>query len=385
MQVRLGVPFAVAFVAHILQLPPAEASVLMADDGALQAAVDVQGAVEFEGTTSRLLSDDHAIQAAVDMHGTVEIQGLSSQGSASTLLRRESRSAIEPKVLINIITSPKEKYSQRLATCLHTWAAGLKKEELQIVGVSPSREQQEIARWVPATGCEDNHEVGFACKEATSIASAYEAGTDWLVIVGEDNYVILDNLKNVVATYNHTAPVYLGIPGCGVGTLCEDKAGGMCGGGGEILSRGALMLLLENGRNAFLAEHAQAAQTVTHGWGDISTSCLARRHHVQLTSLSGLYGWHLDSASLQVAVQRQDTRPIIFHYLDTVEMEQLHRMMTQVPSKQDNSASLLQPDDDDSSKRQYIMRSVKIMRSQEWVRQQNNCKYNRKVGDANLC
>ena len=52
-----------------------------------------------------------------------------------------------------------------------------------------------VALWDAAGGCSDNHREAVACKEARLIANARRnPWVDWLVVVGEDNYVFPENI-----------------------------------------------------------------------------------------------------------------------------------------------------------------------------------------------
>mmetsp|Transcript_42554 Transcript_42554/g.77280 ORF Transcript_42554/g.77280 Transcript_42554/m.77280 type:complete len:362 (-) Transcript_42554:55-1140(-) len=225
-----------------------------------------------------------------------------------------------PRVLFNIITSPQARYEERLNATLDTWAGELDPSELQIVGRPPLAAHQ--LRWVPATSCVDNHQSGFACKEAHSLSAAVVADPDWLIILGEDNYVVTRNVKKVLARFNPNASLYFGVGGCGAGELCKDKMGGVCGGGGEILSRGALLEMMNGSTSHFLSEHAEVAANETAGWGDQATTCLARRHAVNLKPIGGIHPWA--TPLWKQELYNEVAPPLTFHYVTPSQMHEIH-------------------------------------------------------------
>jgi len=288
-----------------------------------------------------------------------------------------------PKVLFNIITSPKPKYEARLNACIKTWAGALDASELQIVG----RETLPFldARYVPAENCKDNHGGGFACKEAHSLAAAVAADADWLVILGEDNYAMTGNIKKLLARWNPDAALYFGVGGCGAGELCADHQGGVCGGGGEILSRGALLQMMNGSMSKFLEEHASVAKNETGGWGDQATTCLARKHHVYLRPMGGIHPWGLLLAGVKKEL-RGSIPPLTFHYATADFMQQIQGAVEdfQLELEANRSASdggplaFIQTEADSYSSTLH----PKVL--DEYLRAQNSCKYSRRAEDVDL-
>jgi hypothetical protein len=223
------------------------------------------------------------------------------------------------KVLYSIQSG--RKTFSRLADCLFTWTLALSKDQLQVIGIAAPPNETGLtkrAHWY-VTPCSDTH-PGGACKDAYALVLAYLADVDWVVLVGDDNYVVTDNLAEVLSGTNASEPMVLGIKGCG-----KCMAGGLCGGGGQIFSRGALERFMSGGTRAFLDE--AAAQAEASGmWGDVVNCREASKHGVPVRSLPGLHGWAQNSSLLESSVRSENPRPLTFHYVNgSREMNALHK------------------------------------------------------------
>lgn len=242
-------------------------------------------------------------------------------------------------IVYSIQTSLQGDRPERLEACLSTWASDLAPGHLQIIGGSSPKNTSSWAVFDPAASCEDSHASG-ACKDAVGLVNGLKSGADWLVLVGDDNYVVVGNMERELAKLDPETPYLLGIKGCGVG-----KAGcktGLCGGGGQIFSRAALRHLVRDGQEAFLEKHAAAASASastycpSHGqqphcfqmtWGDVANCVMASQDDIPSGPLVGLHGWHLDDDALRTAVRSTNPKPLTFHYVGPAEMRKVHTLL----------------------------------------------------------
>eukprot|EP00747_Dinoflagellata_sp_TGD_P136978 gnl/TRDRNA2_/TRDRNA2_175615_c0_seq2.p1 gnl/TRDRNA2_/TRDRNA2_175615_c0~~gnl/TRDRNA2_/TRDRNA2_175615_c0_seq2.p1 ORF type:complete len:508 (-),score=66.43 gnl/TRDRNA2_/TRDRNA2_175615_c0_seq2:105-1628(-) len=214
--------------------------------------------------------------------------------------------------------------SDRLKACLSTWAANLASNSLQIVGHTklPVHELESAgARFIPTPQCPDNHNGG-ECKDAIALAEAYETGAEWVILVGDDNYALTRNIDEALRVFNAQEPHVIGIRGCG-----DCPAGGLCGGGGQIFSRGALALMLSAGRVSYLAEMGKEGSS--HGYfGDVSSCRVAFSHNISIESVYGLNGWRMNKAEMESRIGSRSLKELTFHYLDPYDMYDVHSMVT---------------------------------------------------------
>lgn len=214
---------------------------------------------------------------------------------------------------------------------LATWASSLDPDRLQVIGVGP---RDTLGAWpfpTPPSGpnysfdsaekCGDNHSSG-ACKDAIGLVKAYESGADWVVLVGSDNYVSTESLERVLKIVSKPShPVIFGIKGCGA-DVCP---GGLCGGAGQIFSRGALQAMMMNGTDHFLARHSEESQVANH-FGDVTNCRMALSSHIPIVGLPGLHGWRDAADGLRDLIFNEHAKPLTFHYVDPRRMFQIHSM-----------------------------------------------------------
>jgi len=124
---------------------------------------------------------------------------------------------------------------------------------------------------------------GALCKEAALLAEAAALGAAWVYVVSEDSYVHTRNVEEWLADKSpDDAIAYGGLTGCGRGLFCQgvpafDEGGGLCGGGGYILSRAALRRLLADGAAALHEVYDRSP------WpNDMTTSCELAKRGVRL-------------------------------------------------------------------------------------------------------
>lgn len=246
-----------------------------------------------------------------------------AEAVAAAAAAAEARSGVSnPTVLFSIQTGPNQKLMQRLQACLSTWAADLQPKELQIVGRAPraSSGEADLASWDEAGRCGDNHDAGV-CKDAVALVAGFKSGADWVMLVGDDNYVLPSNIRSALEHFNASDPMILGIPGCGNCT-----AGGLCGGGGQVFSHAALKLMLSVGKETFLQQ--SAIEAVPAGmYGDVAHCRVAAHYNIPVHLLTGLHPWDVQGPELEAALHSQDPLPLTFHYLNPEHMHSLHRMV----------------------------------------------------------
>lgn len=205
---------------------------------------------------------------------------------------------------------------------LDTWAADLRPGQLQVVGMDERKVKRSHSIAWHKSDCPDSHKGG-ACKDFTALADAWDRGADWVVLLGSDNYAITSNIEAVLAKLSSITPHVLGIKGCG-----DCKAGGLCGGGGQIFSRGALKKMMVAGRESYMNESLAEAASCGN-WGDVSNCRVAFAHGVSVSDLPGLHGWHLNVQELQDALSSTNPLPLTFHYLKPDEIKTLHALIAE--------------------------------------------------------
>lgn len=243
------------------------------------------------------------------------------------------------KVVYGVFTSPLPKYANQMAAVEETWAKDVPPQKLLVVGVNGST-PGIVYKQAPL--CKDGHVTnpGISCKEATLLSTGYALGADWVVVIGSDNYVFPRNFEQRLLQQNANEAQVLGIFGCGEGKYCEDHKGGICGGAGYAISRGALDKMIGKGENAgemFVQESMETARTIGGYWSDQVTSCLARRRGVQEVQMSNLYGWRLceNPGKMQCAfnettyrrkIESPHHKPLTFHYISPQDMHKIYSM-----------------------------------------------------------
>lgn len=251
--------------------------------------------------------------------GLSRLASVSEDRPATTIGRWAHEPKTSGKVLYSIQSG--QNTLPRLDACLSTWASALPKDQLQVIGVAaPLNETiRKMARW-HATTCPDTHDAG-ACKDAYALATAFKTHADWVVLIGDDNYVVTDNFAEILTGYNASEPMVLGIVGCG-----DCKAGGLCGGGGQVFSRGALKQFMKNGKDSFLEEEKVEAEACGM-WGDVANCRVASNHDVPVRSLLGLHGWEEHGSVLESSIHSKEPKPLTFHYVGASEMKALHEQV----------------------------------------------------------
>jgi len=261
------------------------------------------------------------------------------------------------KIVYGVSTSPLPKYVEQMSAVAATWAKDVGQQRLLVVGVEGSI-PGVVYKQAPM--CKEAHthtSTGVSCKEATMITTAYALGADWVIVLGSDNYAVPQHFEERLANEDASKNQILGIWGCGGGHFCRDHLGGLCGGGGYAISRGAMDAMVgkeEGAAEKFIEESMRTARDESGFWCDQVTACIARRRGVQMVQLEGLYGWRLcevSNGSVPAAadagcggmyateddlhaytekILSPSPKALTFHYIDPPMMHALHQIVKQL-------------------------------------------------------
>jgi len=193
-------------------------------------------------------------------------------------------------VVYAIFTSAIPKYHDALLAQLDTWAARPAAQGRYVAVGGKNYPADWQGSNVLRSECPDDM-GSISCKEAALITEGAARGADWMYVIGEDNYVHTDHVEEFLSNKDPDDAVAYGTVGCGKGVFCRDSElfntfGGFCGGGGYIISRAALQLLLVDGAPGLHAIYDNI------GWpNDMTTSCQLRKHEVRLAVVSTMFGF----------------------------------------------------------------------------------------------
>ncbi|CAE8611896.1 unnamed protein product [Polarella glacialis] len=135
----------------------------------------------------------------------------------------------------------------------------------------------------------------------------------WLVVIDDDVYVNVDNLKRVLSSFDAKKKKVYGTPGCG---FCGQKIGaGFCGGGGYMLSQDSLTSMAAQKENFTKEFNSEPNQE----WSDVRFGCVAMAHGLELSSLPGLYPWRVPSDS--EVIYSTEVPLLTLHYADPEDEE----------------------------------------------------------------
>lgn len=201
----------------------------------------------------------------------------------------------QSNIRYGVHTAPYADLDKRIGSQLDTWMKNLAKDAVYIIGHDPLEGKEDGATWNSAKECnlaEDERKKGstshngkeFACQYATMMSDAHDAGSDWLVILDDDQYVNTDNVQKRLDKLDPNKPQMLGMGGCSSNTEGK-KCEGQCGGGGQIISRGALEAMSAKGREGLKEMHGQMTNDQCNGWPDIATTMLGKVFGVESVDL----------------------------------------------------------------------------------------------------
>lgn len=233
-----------------------------------------------------------------------------------------AKEAAKPLVVYSIMTNNMDRYKAKLDAQLATWASDLVIED-RVFAVTGKLEKGAGNVSTPplvVSTCSDAYD-GITCKEEMILEIAFNKSADWLMVLGDDNYVSTSRLEEVLSDFTVDEPLVLGIVGCELyASACpefHDKPS-LCGGGGYAINKAALAAFMADGTEKMRASYAGWAGQPT----DVATACHVYRHGMHLTDLPGLTGNGVgDTAALQRLV---DERPLTYHYLSPEQMRFVH-------------------------------------------------------------
>jgi len=201
------------------------------------------------------------------------------------------RDAVELKALMN--------------AQLNTWGKNISREQFVIVGGEHDDANEGYSSSPPI--CDDLHPSGYTCKEGTMLYRASErikqTKSDWLIVAEEDKYVLVDQWKKVLASYDPKVPQVVALSGCGkkFASVCEmgEKAA-ICGGNTYAFSRGALESIRatpEQTEMEFIKEFSLGERAP--GASDIASACVLHKRGIPLVGGVGTILLHEGTAAEQ--------------------------------------------------------------------------------------
>jgi hypothetical protein len=241
-------------------------------------------------------------------------------------------------VVYAIFTSAIPKYRVKLEAQLETWAARPAAEGRYVAVGGKNYPDAWQSGSILRSGCGDDMS-SISCKEATLLAEGAARGADWLVVVGEDNYVYTRHVEAYLKDRDPDTAIAYGSAGCGRGKYCRDSAyfnmyGGLCGGAGYIISRAALQLLVADGAPALHKVYDNTANP-----NDMTTSCELVRHGARLRHQPGMHGTPMFMIQQYFNAAHGD-EILTSHYLSPALMRWLHAEVEEFP--QDSAMEKLQ-------------------------------------------
>ena len=141
-------------------------------------------------------------------------------------------------------------HTTRLPAVLSTWAAALPR--LLVVSERDDATAAALVakrggRFVVAVGCGGDHTSGLCCKTWAALRAAWRERAAFTMFADDDALIFAPNLARTLAKLpdvSGATPYYLGNAWCrSRKAQIEDGGPNICGGGGYVLSRGALAKL----------------------------------------------------------------------------------------------------------------------------------------------
>jgi len=231
-----------------------------------------------------------------------------------------------PKIVYAVLANRNEKYVKILETHFDTWAGQAVSEGryFATVGEGPIILQQKHQSALKETSCDDGYQ-GLACKEFVNLEEGLKRKADWLVIIEEDKYVNTSAVEKGLAELTEkykTLPIAMGVTGCALWECPElpDKAerGSICGGGGFILNRAALLLLFKDGSESLRTEYLKKAGSPN----DVITACALQKRGGELVNsydvLDGKFILHANRLATHKEIENAilDEHAVMIHLND---------------------------------------------------------------------
>lgn len=245
-------------------------------------------------------------------------------------------------VIMFVVRTQPRSYASKLADLVSTWLEEVSSESLMIASFALSGSfnwsatpAERLQSSLFEFSCPDNHGEGLCCVEANSLVElAHRRSFDWAFFVDDDAYVVVRNLRRVLARLHvhsnlRAEKVAYGTRGCG-------RPCGFCGGGGYALSAGAIRAMVGNNASAFV--HRYMSECAKIQFCDVITGCLAVESGVAVRDLRGLHpwtdghefrSWNMSSLVGLLRVGNRSECPLSFHYVMGWQIHELHRMVAQ--------------------------------------------------------
>ena len=266
---------------------------------------------------------------SIDM---ITLTRFASTMGAGTLERSSTDPFIPPSVLILIQTSASFA-TTRIQVIQDTWGARVReKRRMKLVFVSTSTFDSQDDVWTVA--CSDGYQEG-SCKLADALVRAYDSMNnsedcalfDWLFYGDDDIYLLPDNLQHVIVGLGPNATtkstVY-GVPGC-----FDRTCGGFCGGGGFLMSKQVLSVLVKTKYSALRDEFA-AINKDCGFFHDIALGRLAEKNrtNITLTPYPVMPAvWDFNSREdLIASFTNKNPFAWLYHYPSRGNMDLIHNM-----------------------------------------------------------
>jgi len=231
-----------------------------------------------------------------------------------------------PKIVYAVMTCNQAEKQQLLQAQLDTWA-GKAAAQGRFFAVTGDGFIGNVSRsHIIRTDCDDS-KSGLTCKEAHIMKTGYDWKADWLVVLGEDNYVDTAQVEDFLVSNGTGQSTIMGIVGC-AGACGFD---GLCGGGGYFVSRAALQDLFAADAKRVMMEY----KDFEFDAGDAATACIFQKNGVKLTNVAEyLIGANImTKPSLQSAIE---LHPMTLHYLTTpASMYWVHSSQVKQWAKED--------------------------------------------------
>lgn len=228
--------------------------------------------------------------------------------------------------IIYITRAQPRKYGTRLQGQLDTWMNDIPREDLFVTSFTLVADKELAKRDMESVHefrCPDNHDMGVCCVEANALIQMQNRTFDWVFIVDDDVYVVVDNLRRVLARLHprselQTAALGYGITGC----VTKGRPCGFCGGGGYALSAKAVQVLLGDDTEKFMHRYMNDCQRTRYC--DVTTECLAEQNGTKVFKMHGLHPWRVGNPKWNLTALEGffhtpsgtlEECPISFHYV----------------------------------------------------------------------